>query len=127
MGGLPTHNIWSYPSVGSKETPDLTAVWGSIVRPGGAEVPSFLSSDDDAAQVVLPCFMSFPSAKDADYESKCPGKSVAVVLTEARVEYFGDAGEHGKRGEKYEEIKQRYKTALLNAFYRHFPHLKTKV
>lgn len=125
--GLPTHNIWSYPSAGSDATPDLTSIWRSIVSPGGAEVPKFLASDEAASEEIVPCFMSFPSAKDAGYDSRCPGKSVAVVLTESRSEYFGPAGAHGKRGAKYDEIKERYKIALLNAFYRHFPNLKSKV
>jgi all-trans-retinol 13,14-reductase len=90
-------------------------------------MPKFLSTDDDASKAELPCFMSFPSAKDAGYNSRCPGKSTVVVLTESRVEYFGNPGPQGKRGDAYEQVKRRYKEALLNTFYLRFPHLKQKV
>lgn len=125
--GLPTHNIWSFPSAGSAATPNLTAVWKSIIGERGGELPSFLQSSAAASEVQLPCFMSFPSAKDARYNARCPGKSTAVVLTESRAEFFGTPGPHGKRGAEYEQVKNRYKDALLAGFYRHFPHLQSKV
>jgi len=124
--GLPTHNVWSFP-VPAGEKPDITSVWNAIATPGGKIVPKFLESDEGASKVELPCFISFPSAKDAEYDSRCPGKSTAVVLTESRVEYFGKPGPQGKRGADYEVVKERYKGALLNAFHRHYPHLKSKV
>lgn len=125
--GLPTHNIWSFPSAGNAETPDLTAVWKSMSPPGKKSVPNFLASDDLAATAELPCFISFPSAKDAEYDSRCPGKSTAVMLTEGRAEYFGEPGPEGKRGAEYELVKARYKEALLSTFTKRFPHLKSKV
>eukprot|EP00930_Biecheleria_cincta_P071763 TRINITY_DN59223_c0_g1_i1.p1 TRINITY_DN59223_c0_g1~~TRINITY_DN59223_c0_g1_i1.p1 ORF type:complete len:643 (-),score=93.16 TRINITY_DN59223_c0_g1_i1:386-2314(-) len=126
--GLPTHNIWSFPSAGNAATPDLTSAWLDVATIGRKSAPSFLASDAEAASKLdLPCFMSFPSAKDAEYNSRCPGKSTAVILTEGRAEYFGQPGTHGKRGDDYESVKNRYKQPLLNCLFRHFPHLKSKV
>jgi all-trans-retinol 13,14-reductase len=123
--GLPTHNIWSFPSWGKDATPDLTAVWKSLTSDKD-KLPGFLT-DDAATKVDMPCFLSFPSAKDPLYDSRCPGKSTAVVLTESRVEFFGTPGPMGKRGDAYDKVKESYKELLLNAFHRHFPHLKSKV
>lgn len=126
--GLPTHNVWSFPSAGNAETPDLSTTWNAVAMQGDEFRPSFLDSDEAAsAKVDLPCFMSFPSAKDSEYNSRCPGKSTAVLLTESRVEYFGTPGPQGKRGADYEQVKSRFKQPLLNAMFRHFPHLKSKV
>jgi len=125
--GLPTHNIWSFPSAGCEETPNLGAVWKSIATPGKNAMPQFLTSDAAAKDADLPCFTSFPSAKDSKYNARCPGKSTAVMITESRVEYFGEPGPHGKRGADYEQVKARYKEALLSTFLKKFPHLKTKV
>merc|ERR1711977_556689 len=67
--------------------------------------------------VDMPCFLSFPSAKDPLYDSRCPGKSTAVVLAESRVEFFGTPGPMGKRGDAYDKVKESYKELLLNAFH----------
>jgi len=88
--------------------------------------PTFLSSQTAAEEIQLPCFISFPSAKDVEYNSRCPGKSTAVVVSDSREEYF-NAGPVNKRGEAYDDVKAKYKTALTNAFLRHFPHLKSKI
>merc|ERR1719454_426513 len=65
--GLPTHNIWSFPTAGSKDTPTLTDVWKSLTPHKGGSLPAFLDSDEACQTAQLPCFISFPSAKDAKY------------------------------------------------------------
>lgn len=124
--GLPTHNIWSFP-VKDGETPDLTQAWKSVFGSEKGTPPSFLESEESANQMQLPCFISFPSAKDTSYNTKCPGKSSAVIISESRAEYFAMAGPVNKRGDEYKQVKERYKQALLNAVLRHFPGLKSKV
>ncbi|CAE8590963.1 unnamed protein product, partial [Polarella glacialis] len=90
------------------------------------ELPAFLASDEAAREAQLPAFISFPSAKDASYDTRCPGKSCAVVLTDSNASYFGEPGPTSKRGEQYETIKKRYRYAILNALDRHFPGLASK-
>lgn len=125
---LPTHNVWSFPSAGNAQTPDLSTAWRAVATQGDNCAPCFLDSDEAAsAKIDLPCFMSFPSAKDPLYNNRCPGKATAVLLTESRVEYFGTPGPQGKRGDDYEQVKSRFKQPLLNAMFRHFPHLESKV
>mmetsp|Transcript_126126 Transcript_126126/g.315208 ORF Transcript_126126/g.315208 Transcript_126126/m.315208 type:complete len:639 (+) Transcript_126126:77-1993(+) len=126
--GLPTYNIWSLMNSGNKEgCCDISAAWAGLFGPSARQRPDFLSSDDAAATAQIPAFISFPSAKDATYKDRCPGKSTAVLITESRAEYFGEAGPVNKRSAEYATIKQRYERVLLNALYRHFPHLKGKV
>jgi all-trans-retinol 13,14-reductase len=124
--GLPSYNVWSFPTACSDTVPDLSTCWTSILGNNG-QLPEFLSSQEAAAKVELPAFLSFPSAKDPRYNSRNPGKATAVVLTESRAEFFDNSGPPGKRVEQYEKLKGFYKEALLNAFLRHFPHLKSKV
>jgi all-trans-retinol 13,14-reductase len=124
--GLPTYNIWSFPTACTAQAPDLNSCWKSILGANG-QLPDFLASKDAASQIQLPAFLSFPSAKDPQYDLRCPGKSTAVVLTESRADFFDSTGVPGKRVESYEKLKELYKEALLNAFLRHFPHLKDKI
>lgn len=124
--GLPTYNVWSFPTACTPGVPDLTAAWKETLG-GASQMPEFLTSQESASKVELSAFLSFPSAKDPRYDSRCPGKSTAVVLTESRSEFFDNSGPPGKRVDSYEKIKGFYKEALLNAFLRHFPHLKDKV
>jgi len=127
---LPTYNVWSIRDPDNKDAPtgDLSRAWKTLFGPSRGRLPAFLESDKAAAEATLPMFISFPSAKDPTYSSRCPGKSTAVIITESHGDYFGDSvGPPNKRGEAYEAIKQRYKTAMLNGLLRHFPHLESKV
>mmetsp|Transcript_65065 Transcript_65065/g.121228 ORF Transcript_65065/g.121228 Transcript_65065/m.121228 type:complete len:588 (-) Transcript_65065:223-1986(-) len=121
---LPTHNVWSFP-VTAGTTPDISSLWRATAPLG--KLPPFLHSDEAASQAEVPCFISFPSAKDPHYAGRCPGKSTAVVLTESRSSYFADAGPSTKRSGEYLKLKARYQNGLLNSFYKHYPHLKGKV
>jgi len=125
---LPTYNVWSLPPAAGAAESDISAVWSRLFGPRQGERPAFLESDEAAAAAQVPAFISFPSAKDSSYASRCPGKSTAVVLTEGHPDYFGkESGATGKRSEEYEVIKKRYGKVLMNALYRHFPHLQGKV
>eukprot|EP00929_Paragymnodinium_shiwhaense_P034863 TRINITY_DN1891_c0_g1_i1.p1 TRINITY_DN1891_c0_g1~~TRINITY_DN1891_c0_g1_i1.p1 ORF type:complete len:633 (+),score=153.08 TRINITY_DN1891_c0_g1_i1:61-1959(+) len=125
---LPTINVWSLPDAEGQKSGDLDGIWGGLFgSEDRTKAPAFLESDEKAEVAQVPAFISFPSAKDPEYNDRCPGKSAAIVLTEARPEYFGKVGPTNKRGEEYAVIKKRYEKVLLNALYRHFPHLKGKV
>lgn len=131
---LPTYNIWSLPTgPGVSDPSDITASWNQLfgstrgeLGSTRGELPFFLASDEAAKKAQVPCFISFPSAKDTTYEQRNPGKSVAVLLTESDAGFFGKAGPHNKRGEDYATIKQRYEHVLLNSLYHYFPQLKGK-
>jgi len=123
---LPTYNVWSLPPVAGLDPSDITGIWRRLFAPKG-EVPEFLASDEAASKAQIPGFISFPSAKDSNYDRRCPGKSSAVLLTETHVDYFGEVGPVNKRGREYGVIKKRYEKLLLNLLFRHFPHLESKV
>jgi all-trans-retinol 13,14-reductase len=124
---LPTFNVWSLPPVEGSSPFNVSAIWKHLFGSAHGEAPSFLESDAAAAKAQVPAFISFPSAKDSSYQARCPGKSSAVLITEAHADYFGEAGPHTKRGDEYAVVKKRYETVLLNALNRHFPHLRSKV
>lgn len=124
---LPTYNVWSLPAAEGVESTDFVRQWARLHGRTHGEAPAFLASDAAAAEMQVPAFISFPSAKDSTYRERVPGKSTAVILTEAHANYFSGAGPHAKRGQDYAVIKKRYEMVLLNALYRHFPHLKSKV
>jgi len=124
---LPSYNIWSFPLAPRDSRLDLNAIWNRLHGSAPGVLPDFLASDEAADKAQIPAFISFPSAKDATYNERCPGKSTAVVITEGRASYFGGAGPHSKRGEDYEAVKRRYRTAVLNAVKRHFPRLAGRI
>jgi len=126
---LPTYNVWSLPPVpGVKDSTDVTAIWNRLFAASPGQLPEFLTSDEAAKDWQVPAFISFPSAKDKTYKERCPGKSVAVIITESRAEYFGkNLGPPNKRGEEYTQIKKRYEQLLKNALFRHFPQLQGKI
>ncbi|CAK0892461.1 unnamed protein product [Prorocentrum cordatum] len=125
--GLPTYNIWSLPTgPGVSDPRDISASWNQLFGSARGELPFFLASDEAAKRAQVPCFMSFPSAKDTTYKERNPGKSVAVLLTESNADFFGEVGPHNKRGEEYATIKRRYEHVFLNSLYHYFPQLKGK-
>jgi all-trans-retinol 13,14-reductase len=124
---LPTYNIWSLPTgPGVSDPSDIAASWNQLFGSARGELPAFLASDEAAKKAQVPCFISFPSAKDTTYEERNPGKSVAVLITESDADFFGKVGPHNKRGEEYATIKKRYEHVLLNSLYHYFPQLKGK-
>mmetsp|Transcript_42205 Transcript_42205/g.99039 ORF Transcript_42205/g.99039 Transcript_42205/m.99039 type:complete len:588 (+) Transcript_42205:114-1877(+) len=120
---LPTYNLWNFPCAAGAE-PDVGKIWQEVASP---DVPAFLKDDALAKSAQLPCIICFPSAKDPQYNSRCPGKSTAVLLTDSRASYFVNAGPTGKRGEEYAKFKSRYEAAFLNTLCQRFPHLRAKI
>jgi len=68
-------------------------------------------------------YISFPSAKDPDFESRYPGKSTVEVITFVPYEAFARWGETRwkRRGEEYDELKQRLSSRLRVELERQVP------
>ncbi|CAK4692505.1 unnamed protein product [Aphanomyces euteiches] len=100
---LPTHNVWKFPS------------WDHLANYKANQV------SPDAPFCGL--FMSFSSAKDPTFATRCPGKQVGLVIAPCfyeHVEKFKD-GRVKHRGKEYEALKDVWKERLLSAFLKEFP------
>lgn len=106
---LPKTNLWIYPS------PDHD---GNLAR--------YLA--DPAAPFPL-VYVSFPSAKDPEWDRHYPGKSTVQVITGARYDWFekwrGTTWQ--QRGGEYEAFKDGLTQRLLAALYREMPQLEGKL
>lgn len=76
-------------------------------------------------------FIGFPAAKDPTYAARHRGRSNAIIITEARADWF-DPGAHaaapaGKRGAEYEALKARFETRMLEGLFRLRPDLREHV
>ncbi len=107
--GLPKANKWVYPD----EFPEknLAAMRESI--------------DADFPLV----YISFPSAKDPDFDSRHPGRATIELVTFAPWSAFAkwDGTRWKKRGEDYDALKERLATRLLDVLYEQVPQVKGKV
>lgn len=105
--GLERSNIWVYPDERHERT---------------------LAAAADAA-APPPAYISFPSAKDPDFERRCPSRAtieVATLLPWARFDAWRDTRWH-KRGTDYAAVKQALATRLLDILYRHVPQTRGAV
>jgi len=74
-------------------------------------------------------YISFPSAKDPDWENRYPGKSTIEIITLGpydSVEQWADT-RWKKRGEDYDAFKERFSQRMLDKLYEVMPHLKGKI
>ena len=106
---LPKANIWVYPG------PDHDA--------------SLRQFETDPAAPLPLVFISFPSAKDPDFERRHPGRATIEVTTFAPYERFSRWQDQpaGRRDEAYVEMKEGLSDRLLETLYRHVPQVKGKV
>lgn len=95
--GLPRANWWIYPDGG----------WDH-----DANVARFLADPDAPLPVA---YVSFPSAKDPDFERRYPGRATIEVITLAPWERFArwESGRWRKRGDDYEAEKGALADRLL--------------
>jgi all-trans-retinol 13,14-reductase len=107
--GLPKTNFWVYPGN------DYDAAVEEFVADSSAEFP-----------VV---YISFPSAKDPDYENRHPGTATIEIVAPAPYEWFRqwDGTTWGKRGEDYEQLKAALGERLMEHLYARLPQLRGKV
>ncbi len=106
---LPKTNLWIYPS------PDHEANLARYMQ-------------DPAAPFPL-VYVSFPSAKDPEWDSHYPGKSTVQVITGARYDWFerwrGTTWQ--QRGDEYEAFKQKLTDRLLAELYKQMPQLQGRL
>ena len=74
-------------------------------------------------------YISFPSAKDPDWQKKHPGTSTIQVLGSFPYEWMKEweEGKWQKRGEEYEKKKEEIKNDLLGKLLKTLPQLKDKI
>lgn len=104
--GLPRTNFWIYPSADHE---------GNVAR----------FRENPAADLPL-IYISFPSAKDPDWENRHPDTSTVEVLTLAPWDWFEkwQGTTWGQRGKDYEALKAGFQARLLEALYRELPQLR---
>ena len=107
--GLPRTNFWIYPSN------DYDADTNALIEGPDAEFP-----------VV---YISFPSAKDPDYQNRHPGTSTIEIVAPAPYEWFEKWRDAtwGKRGDDYEAFKGDLGNRLMEYVYEKLPQLRDKV
>ncbi|MGC1451676.1 MAG: NAD(P)/FAD-dependent oxidoreductase [Candidatus Sulfotelmatobacter sp.] len=101
--GLKGTNLWIYPSFDHD-----------------ANVERFTRDIDSPFASV---YMSFPSAKDPDFQRRYPGKGTVELITFVPYEAFArwEETRWKRRGEEYEELKQRLSARLRAELERQVP------
>ena len=101
--GLPRHNIWVYPDE------RLEAHIGEAGRDPEGPLPAV--------------YISFPSAKDPDFERRHPGRATIEVITLVPASWFGrwEATRWKRRPADYGALKERLTNRLLEALYAQVP------
>ncbi|MEM9305522.1 MAG: NAD(P)/FAD-dependent oxidoreductase [Pseudomonadota bacterium] len=107
--GLPKTNFWIYPS-----------------NDFDAAVESFVADPEAPFPVV---YISFPSAKDPDYENRHPGTATIEIVAPAPYAWFErwEGTTWGKRGKDYDDFKQSLGDRLMAHLYEKLPQLEGKV
>jgi all-trans-retinol 13,14-reductase len=101
--GLGRSNLWVYPDVDQD-----------------AAVERYLADPDAPLPLA---YISFPSAKDPDFESRFPDRATIEVVSLAPYEWFAPWAEKRwqKRGEDYQALKDRLSERLLDALLHEVP------
>jgi all-trans-retinol 13,14-reductase len=107
---LPKTNYWIYP-----DDLDHDACVDRYLKDINAEFP-----------VV---YISFPSAKDPDWNNRYPGKSTIDIITLVPYELFEDweGTRWMKRDENYNDLKKNIANRLLEVLYQYIPQAKGKI
>ena len=107
--GLEKTNLWIYPHHDHDRNVEL-----------------FLADPNAPLPVA---YISFPSAKDPDFERRCPGRATLEVVTLAPYEWFRQWEDKAwmKRGEDYEELKAKLTERMLEPLYEHCPQVLGKI
>ncbi len=74
-------------------------------------------------------FISFPSARDPDFETRYPGHATIEVVTAANWDWFREweGTRWMRRGDEYEAFKARLTERLLDALYEVVPQVRGRV
>ena len=84
---------------------------------------------DPSAPLPL-VYVSFPSAKDPDFQRRHPGRStIEIVIGPCDFEQYRQWADKkwGKRGDDYEALKADLSERMLAALYKQMPHLRGKI
>jgi all-trans-retinol 13,14-reductase len=107
---LPKANYWIYPDGKSHE----------------ALIDAYLKDINEPFPLV---YVSFPAAKDPDWNHRYPGKSTIDIITLMPYDVFqpweGDRWKH--RGEGYDALKEKISQRLMEALFKLEPQLRGKV
>lgn len=103
---LPKTNLWIYPS------PDHER-----------NVERFMADADNDFPLL---YISFPSAKDPEWDRQHPGRSTVQVITMAPYSWFERwrGSTWNQRGADYEAFKEQLAQRMLAALYRQMPQLE---
>jgi all-trans-retinol 13,14-reductase len=106
---LPTNNFWIYPGYDHD-----------------ANVAAFVDDPEAPLPVV---YVSFPSAKDPDFERRYPGRATIELITLAPWERFAAwAGERvRRRGGDYEQLKAELAERMLAELDRRLPQVRPAI
>jgi all-trans-retinol 13,14-reductase len=106
--GLPRANYWIYPEGGYDHD---------------ANVERYLAHEDAPLPVA---YISFPSAKDPDFERRYPGRATIEIVTLAPWERFARWADRPwkQRGDDYQAAKQRLAARLLEPLLRYEPQVQ---
>ena len=109
--GLPKSNLWIYPENFNHDE----------------NIKNYLSDPENVDFPVV--YISFPAAKDPDFQNRYPGKSTIEIITLSDYASFKkwEQAEWKKRGDNYEKIKEKYAQRLLDKLYEQLPQLRGKI
>mgnify|MGYP001442944252 CR=1 FL=1 len=107
---LPKHNLWIYPEKTDHDS----------------SVKNYLENQSNEFPLV---YVSFPSAKDPSWDKRYPDKSTIDIITLLPYEAFEkwDGTSWKKRGEEYENVKEKIAKRLLECLFTQLPHLRDKI
>jgi all-trans-retinol 13,14-reductase len=107
---LPKANYWIYPELYDHDQ----------------NIANYLKDPAGPFPVV---YISFPAAKDPDFENRYPGRSTVEIITLAPYEWFEkwENDRWKKRGEEYEAFKEKFSRRLLEKLFEFEPQLKGEV
>jgi all-trans-retinol 13,14-reductase len=107
--GLPKTNFWIYPD---------NDYDGTLAK-----------FEADPTGPFPAVYLSFPSAKDPDFERRHPGRATIEIVAPAPYEIFAPWADKtwGKRGDDYEALKQSYGERLLEHLYEKVPQVRGRV
>ena len=107
--GLSTTNLWIYPN-GDHDN----------------NLNKYKADPDEEFPLV---YISFPSAKDPEWNKRYPGKSTVEVVTPANMEWFKkwEGSQWQKRGEDYDTFKAKFADRLMEKLFERHPQLRDKL
>lgn len=107
---LPKANYWIYPDSYDHD----------------ATLANFL--EDESAPLPV-AYISFPSAKDPDFERRYPGKATIEIVTLAPYDRYAQWADKkwGKRGEDYNDKKKQLEQRLLEQLFRFEPQTREAI